>query len=85
MIMYLIINKIIIVETIVIIAMRSPREKVINLLKLSVINFGFWFKFYLINCAIIIVIIATGARYFMMKYMIFLNPMLTVPLLVYSS
>ena len=36
MIMYLIINKIIIVETIVIIAMRSPREKVIKRLKLSI-------------------------------------------------
>lgn len=95
MIMYLIINKIIIVETIVIIAMRSPREKVIKRLKLS-IKIGLFpvgtrrttslqKYLYLMNCVIKITVIATGAKNFMMKYMIFLNPMLTVPLLVYSS
>ena len=40
---------------------------------------------YLMNCVIKITVIASGARNFMIKYMIFLNPILAVPPLVNSS
>ena len=107
-----------ITETIVVMAMRSPRENVIKRLKMSVFikfcldcrhfdrlkgveksptHFAGDFSIplrstrnderscYLMNCVIKITVIASGARNFMIKYMIFLNPILAVPPLVNSS